>query len=375
MEYAFWGSPISSDERSKQLDAIGTYWGENATLAVEEDGVDVAEGTSIPMRQNLRGTVYPMAGIAAVAAQPHVRRKGYIRALLNELFSQARDQGQVLSVLYPFRSSFYEKFGFASTPKTRTVRFNPADLGRLMRTDLDGTVEWQQIDTAYPTYREFTERFVTQRHGFSIFPPDRDLQLRDKNENWLLVAKSGDEVIGLSVYRIAEHGGTLEARNLLYTNPLGRALLLQFFARHVDQVAEVKVKVAADEFPELWATDLAVQVETKVKYPVTAAPMARVLSVEGLQGLKAGHARVGIEIVDDEFIAGKYVLDGTSGQLEITSGDPTVQLTAAGFSGLVYGVLSPDEIGVRGFGSVPTEAIPELAKLFPRAVPYVFSEF
>ncbi|MFC0113130.1 GNAT family N-acetyltransferase [Kibdelosporangium aridum] len=375
LEYAFSRSPLPEESRTKMREGRVDYAGGGLTLVAEEDGVAVAEGTSISMRQNVRGTVYPMAGIAAVAAQPHVRRKGHIRALLTELFGQVRDEGHVVSALYPFRASFYGRLGFVGTPKVRNVRFNPADLGHLLRADLPGSTEWQQIDSGYPLYREFTERLLSQRHGFSVFPDERAVQLRDKNETWLLTAKSGDEIIGASVYRITDHGGTLQARNLLYTSPLGRALLLQFFARHVDQVADIEVTIAPDEFPELWATDLAVHVETKVSFPTGGAPMARVLSVEALQGMQVGEGRVGVEIVDDDFIAGKYMLDGTSGSLEVTSGDPTVTLTAAGFSGLVYGVLSPEDIAVRGFGSVPAEAISELAKLFPRNVPYFFSEF
>ncbi|RSM70296.1 GNAT family N-acetyltransferase [Kibdelosporangium aridum] len=375
LEYAFNRSPLPEDERTKMWDERRAYVGGNLNLVAEEDGEIVAEGTSIPMRQNVRGSVYPMAGIAAVAAQPHVRRKGHIRALLTELFGQVRDEGHVLTALYPFRASFYGRFGFVGVPKARTARFSPADLGHLLRADLPGTTEWQQIGTGFPLYREFLERLLPQRHGFSVFPDFRDAGLRDKNEYWLLTAKSGDEIIGASMYRITDHGETLKARNMLYTSPLGRALLLQFYSRHVDHVAEVEVTVAPDEFPELWSTDLAVHVEARVSFPTGGAPMGRVLSVEALQGMQVGAGRVGIEIVDDEFIAGKYMLDGTSGQLEVTSGDPTVTLTAAGFSGLVYGALSPEDIAVRGFGSVPAEAIPELAKLFPRNVPYFFSEF
>jgi hypothetical protein len=39
----------------------------NLTLVAEEDGDLVAEASAPPMRQNVRGTVYPMAGVAGVA--------------------------------------------------------------------------------------------------------------------------------------------------------------------------------------------------------------------------------------------------------------------------------------------------------------------
>jgi hypothetical protein len=104
--------------------------------------------------------------------------------------------------------------------------------------------------------------------------------------------------------------------------------------------------------------------------------MARVLSLDGLAGMAAGPGRVAVEIVDDPFVAGRYVLDGRSGQLDVApGGEPRATLTVPGLSGLVYGVLDPGDLVVRGLGTVPPDAADELRRLFPRLVPYLFSSF
>ena len=72
------------------------------------------------------------------------------------------------------------------------------------------------------------------------------------NERWLVTAHENGEVVGAVTYRILRHGGDLVADDLLITSPLARALLLQFFARHVDQVARVLATVAPDEMPEIY---------------------------------------------------------------------------------------------------------------------------
>ena len=54
---------------------------------------------------------------------------------------------------------------------------------------------------------------------------------------------------------------------------------------------------------------------------------------------------------------------------------PDAVLTAAGLSALVYGVLDPAELPIRGFGTVPRGAEAPLRSLFPPARPYVFAEF
>jgi predicted acetyltransferase len=86
---------------------------------------------------------------------------------------------------------------------------------------------------------------------------------------------------------------------------------------------------------------------------------------------------VTVEVVDDPFISGRYSLDGTSGVLEVTSGaqGSEATLTAMGMSGLIYGVLDPDDVVVRGFGEVPAEVASRLRVLFPRRVPYLFASF
>ncbi|MFI5489540.1 enhanced intracellular survival protein Eis [Micromonospora echinaurantiaca] len=377
--YAFEASPRSA-ARAEEFRRYLPYNEGNRTLVVEEDGSTLAAASAIPMRQNLRGAVLPMAGVAGVASHPLARRRGHVRTLLNQLLDEMRDEGHQLTALYPFRPSFYARFGYVGLPMPRTATFTPADLGELVAADLPGEVGWERIGDGYPTWREFTERCLRERHGFAIFPDYRDVGLRDRDEHWLLTARSGGTVTGAVTYRIDDHGGTLAAGDLLATDPYARALLLQFFARHVDQVAKVTVQLPADELPELWLTDLAVHVEARVARPDSAAPMARLLSVDALAGLPAGPGRVRVELTGDRWLAGTYLLDGTTGSVELVAGPatgtpPKATLTAAGLSALAYGVLDPAEVHLRGLGDVPVDAATELRRLFPRRLPYLFAGF
>jgi predicted N-acetyltransferase YhbS len=377
--YAFESSPLGAARVEEFRDYLPYNEG-NRTLVVEQAGDTLAAVSAIPMRQNLRGTVLPMAGVAGVATHPLARRQGHVRALLHQLLDEMRDEGHPLTALYPFRPSFYARFGYAGLPKTRTVTFTPADLGPLVRAELPGEVRWERIGAGYPAWRAFTERCLDERHGFAVFPDFRDVGLRDRDERWLLTARVGGEVTGAVTYRIDAHGGTLAADDLLVTDPLARMLLLQFFARHVDQVDRVTVQVPPDELPELWLTDLEVHVEMRTARPGSSAPMARLLSLDALTGLPAGPGRVRVELTGDRWLAGSHLLDGTTGSLELVSGTaagsaPTATLTAAGLSALAYGVLDPAELPWRGLGEVPVDAAAELRSIFPRRVPHLFADF
>jgi predicted acetyltransferase len=374
--YGFHSSP-ASEGTLKRLGDSQRYYEEHVTLVAEQDGAAVADVSAVPMRQNVRGAVYQMAGVAGLATLPQARRRGYGGALMVELLGLMRDSGHAVSSLYPFRPSFYERFGYVGLPQARTVTFAPAGLAGLQRASLPGSVRWGSMADGYDAYRDLTGRLLTGCHGFAVLPDLRMAVRRDAGDRWLATAWVNGAVAGAVTYRITGYGGELIADDLLAGSPLGRALLLRFLAGHADQVARITATIAPGEMPELWATDLAAVTQATTSFPVSAAPMARVLSVEGLAGMPTGAGQVSVEVVDDLFIAGRYSLDGTAGTLAVrrTTGELDATLTAAGLSGLVYGVLDPDEVVIRGFGRVPGEAAARLRALFPRRVPYLCAKF
>ena len=65
--YAFQSTP-ASDELLQALERRQRFADGNLTLVAEEDGAAVAQVDGLPMRQNVRGTVLPMAGVANVAS-------------------------------------------------------------------------------------------------------------------------------------------------------------------------------------------------------------------------------------------------------------------------------------------------------------------
>ena len=269
--YAFQRSP--ADKGLADLLRLNQrYYEGNVTLVAEEDGVAQADASAIPMRQNIRGVVYPMAGVAGVATLPLARRRGYARALVTELLGQMREAGHTVSALYPFRPSFYQRFGYVGLPRTRTVRFAPGCLADLLRAELPGEVTWGLAAADYESYRDFTQRLLAEQHGFSVLPEYRTVELSDAKDRWLVMAWDGGEPVGAATYQITGHAGVLVTDDMLTASPLGRALLLQFFARHVDQVSEVEVQVGAGELPELWATDLAAVTQATTSFPESPAP-------------------------------------------------------------------------------------------------------
>jgi predicted acetyltransferase len=345
-------------------------------LIAEEEGRTLAGVAALRMQQNVRGMVHDMAGVASVSSHPSARRRGLVRELLERLLRQMREEGSAVTALYPFRSSFYARFGFVGIPRHRIATFKPEGLSHLVRADLPGDVERLPMRDGFAEWDKLTRRLLTERHGFAVYDETRTGEFREEKE-WVAIARSGGEVVGALRYRIDQYGGDLVASDLLYAGPIGRALLLQYLSRHVDQVSRVVVRLSSDEVPELWGTDFEVTTEGRVSFPRHGSPMVRALNMTALTGTPVGTGAVTIEIPDDEFIGGTWQLSGDGGRLSVTRGSATPQatLTAAGFSALLYGVLDPIEVFTRGLGHLTNEAVQPLTTLFPRQMPYIFADF
>lgn len=371
--YAFDETP--SPDAMEDLRRVLPYHIGNHTLVVEKDGQTVATAAAFPARQNLRGNVLPMAGVAWVATHPGARRNGHSRRLMHRLHKDMLDKGHLLATLFASHPSFYGKLGYVGLPQNRTATFAPEGLAPLLALDLPGEVTWQGIQDAFDTYREFQRTVLARRHGFTYTPDYRAARMLDAPNRWLATATLDGEVIGTLTYRIDGYGGSLIADELVHTDPLGRALLLRFLAQHAYQVSRITVIVAPDEFPETWVSGLTVRTEAETSFPASPPLMARLLSVDALRGAHCGPGRVEIDLVDDHLLTGRHLLDGTSGTLDITSGTAEkATLTAAGLSALAYGVLDPSDIVARGLGDIPQAAAAELRTLLPPRVPHSFGK-
>jgi predicted acetyltransferase len=87
-------------------------------LLAEHDGVAVGTATSLSLTMWMRGAAFPCQGVAYVGTIKTHRRgsssrsAGVATRVMHETLRIARERGEVLSALMPFRASFYEHFGF-----------------------------------------------------------------------------------------------------------------------------------------------------------------------------------------------------------------------------------------------------------------------
>jgi predicted acetyltransferase len=110
--HSFPGSGRTPETWQEQL-ADPVYGGGADTLVVGEDNGRPAAALQIHrMEQWVGGVALPMAGVGTVTVSPTHRKRRVAGQLMETAFRMAVARGDILSVLYPFRISFYQQLGY-----------------------------------------------------------------------------------------------------------------------------------------------------------------------------------------------------------------------------------------------------------------------
>ncbi len=371
--YCFRPSPPLED-RAEWDAVISARKGISCHAAVE-DSKAVTVAFSTPMTQNIRGRLYPACGIWGVATHPSARRKGYCRQVMASLLAADRESGRVLTDLYPFRESFYERMGYVSFPLTKIAHFSPLSLSPLLKMDLGGDVELKLIGEAFDEYREYITEMRLGRHGMGFFDIG-DRRAAEKNRHWLALARFDGRTEGMMMYRLTgdDLGHFLfTAPRFYYRTSRARYLLLEWIARHADQADRVELWTAADETPETWLADLAPKMEG-----AKDAAMLRVLDVAGLSGMEVGEGVFSAQLIDPlcPWNEGIWKFASADGRLAVTkTSSADCSLTVQGLSALVAGVRNPQEFCLRGWGDPAPELQDVMRMMFPPRVPFMHEMF
>jgi len=327
-----------------------------------------------PLSQNLRGQFFKMAGVANVATHPAARRKGYVRSLMHHMFSAFKDEAYAVSCLYPFKESFYERLGYVTLPQVKKITLDPKNLASVLKIDLDGSFEMCSYREGYAEYQAYLEKYQRETHGMSLFtiPNSQEAQ---EHEAWLAFARNNGNVIGLIQYKLSDQSlnQTMNAFDFLFSNAQGKFMLLNWIARHIDQVGKVILRLKPGQFGETLFTDIQPEYS---KFFV--APMARIVNIRELAGLPAGPGEITINVSDPDcgWNTGVWQLSSDEGRLSVKPGQQAdCNLTIQGLTALVYGVYDPDEFSLRGWGDPNPDQQTTLRQMFPQAVPYLHTMY
>lgn len=149
------------------------------------------------------------AGIAGVAVSPAARHRGVGRALMEDSVRQMKEEGRVLAALYPFRSSFYQAFGYEncgcklkitcpqhrlptgdSTLETRRLTF--ADVAELEACHVRHAARYNGIWLR--TRLQWEEELASPRRVYGVGEPVKGYLFFDKDAGFWVPGNLGELV-------------------------------------------------------------------------------------------------------------------------------------------------------------------------------------
>lgn len=128
---AYYSEGIVKDARAKPGDF----------LIATKNGEDVGTATSMSLQMWMRGARFPCQGVAYVGTIKTQRRAGVpgepgiASQIMHKLLDRARERGEAITALMPFRASYYEHFGYGNAER-RTEWTIP--IGLLPKIDFSG---------------------------------------------------------------------------------------------------------------------------------------------------------------------------------------------------------------------------------------------
>ncbi|NJR12416.1 GNAT family N-acetyltransferase [bacterium] len=374
VSYSFTATPPMFTE--EQRETRRQYYEERTVIGVYEEETLMAGAGIIPMTQNVRGTIYPMGGIAPVTTRPEARRKGYARDVMQAAFQHMHNAGYSVTGLYPFRESFYERLGYVTFPQVRIAEFAATALAPLLRMTIPGRVTMQPMTEGFDTFRAYTLERQRETHGMAYHPPSVARNRPNRNEEWVAVARHGDQILGVMLYKITDFGGTFEVSQMHYSTGQGKYLLLQWIARHIDQTKKVQIELPAAANAETWLSD----VDIKFHSTTWVTAMGRILDVQKIGGMAVGDGAFVAKIQDDlcPWNNGIFAFDAREGRLLVRElrSLPDCTLTIQGLSALVFGTHDPSDFVWRGWAQHLGETtVRQMAVMFPRALPHMHEAY
>ena len=347
------------------------------TFGLFEKGQLQSSLSLLNLQQSVRGVLKGMGGISMVGSYPEARRKGYVKELMQAAFLEMREKDLPVSMLEPFKESFYARFGYVPASGQLRLKAPLDSLRSASDTNLGRDWNFERVRgmQAKTTFLEFISEFAPSHyHGFVIRPTMSDAEWNRRNKDALVVfVRHHGKIEAVARYRIKgymhlEPPGSLEVLEMHWRSLEAQAALFNFFAKHRDQVPDIRMRLPLETTFHYWFTDLSNSIELTTWNPW----MVRVVDAEkSLADLPAAQSgQVTFKLVDPicRWNSGTFTLDSDGHQLKVkrTQAATDTAITIEGLSALVYGTHPVEALKQAGWVKPVTPAVnAKLSQWFP----------
>jgi len=342
-------------------------------LVAEIDGKIAAALQCFHFQQSVRGALKPMGGIGGVWTYPEYRNQGCVSALMKAAFLEMRMRGICVSMLTPFKESFYVAMGYTIANSTNEIIVPIHSLSNYLK--LENQTNWSCDRLPATEVKDVLANFLYENlrsqtlqphrhasnHGLVVTNFNYDQWWHLHRQKLCVVVKRDRLPVALAIYAIDSSGNLpmsdrqIEVSSIFWTDNESRDRLFQFFANHRDQIYSLKMPVPLDVNVQQWLNNAG-----QLSATITAPWMVRVIDiVEALNGLPITCEPFTFALSDPHCIWNEGVFGVCMSEKKEDLGKLTVKrygsgdfpdltinfrTTIAGISALIYGTQAIDEL-------------------------------
>jgi len=373
--------PTTKEDWDKYFDTLNL----GNSLGYYENGKLASTYVIIDYNMFVRGVLMRMGGIAAVATKPDQRKKGHVSVLLSESLKVMRENKQYISVLYPFKFSFYRRYGYINCADFSWLISTPRNI--LLPKDFH-PLEIKEIshDESYELIHPIRKR-IGQKFNFIIFDDAKNWKfhnLSKKSKIYIII--ENDENVGYFIYKRQKTKGRWDLRltfqNVVIDSVRAQLTVLDFVKKHTDQNKDFQMNFHGDEpvfdyFDNLWDGD-------DFNYHESGGPMFRVIDIEkAIESLEFDEkldASFTIKI-DDEYASWNndfmniVISKGKAKVSRVKEQEVDLQTDIKAFTQLFVGYRSIYELDVANKVIVKKDTQNKINNIFPKRITRLHTSF
>ncbi len=207
----------------------------------------VAGSAILPFDIRLRGKIFKMWGIGGVATKPEHRNNRAMRKIFLKKFQDMKNADVSVSVLYPFKFSYYEQLGYYLADESVLYQFKISDIIKVNTSYNMREVE-QITDEIKEVYEKATENFDYIAKRVELH------WKRNSQFNYKFICYNNNKPVGYILLHFPNKDSRLQLENrnesifvqeMFYLDSIAKQTIFNFFWSHKDQF-----KYIAGTFPK-----------------------------------------------------------------------------------------------------------------------------
>lgn len=205
-----------------------------------EEGNLIAGSGIIPFEVKLRGSIFKMGGVDAVSTKPEYRNRGIIHQIFHQMFQDMNKDNIPISVLHPFKISYYEELGYKVADELVAYHFPITDIipkktNYQMKEVLEITEDIKSI------YNE-----IVKRYEYIAIRAEEQWKGDFGNRSYKYICYDGDFPIGYVLLHFPKKdekwwdnfrfvGESIYIREIYWLNSEAKQTIFNFIWSHRDQ--------------------------------------------------------------------------------------------------------------------------------------------